>query len=62
MSDTLICWMCRKPIHRLAKRIQLERGWGQVIGLLLALTWALVGCNQAAVAAEPARHRMTPSS
>jgi hypothetical protein len=26
MGDGLTCWICRKPIHRLEKRIQAERG------------------------------------
>jgi hypothetical protein len=50
MSDTLVCWICRRPIHRLEKRVQAERGvyhrtcWpGTIGGMWKDIQWKATG-------------------
>ena len=50
MGDSLTCWICRKPIHKLEKRIQSMRGvyhqtcWpGTIGGMRNDNLWAATG-------------------
>jgi hypothetical protein len=50
MSDTLVCWICRRSIHRLEKRIQAAPGvyhrtcWPGTIGAMWKdIQWKATG-------------------